>query len=118
MTLTHHTQQKEGERSEELVKRLQLWPGHLDNQAMRGLPRRLVSDLSESAEEITRLTARIKELEEALGKLGFTAALLQHNSESCAELHYGQDISTNGLPGWLLDTKADIDRARTVLGAK
>jgi hypothetical protein len=44
-----------------------------------------------------------------------TATLLQQNSVGCAELHHSLDTHLNGLPGWLTDTKASIDRASAVL---
>lgn len=51
------------------------------------------------------------DLLEALKELRLTAQLLQQNSEGCAVKHHGINIELDGLPGWLKDTKASIDRA-------
>lgn len=46
-----------------------------------------------------------------------TAKLLYANSEGCAVNHYGDDFSLYGLPGWLADAKASIDRAQKAIAA-
>lgn len=51
----------------------------------------------------------------ALKRLLMTAKLLQQNAEGCAYNHYGRDCELNDLPGWLRDTKADIDAAQQAL---
>lgn len=45
------------------------------------------------------------------------AKLLQANAEGCAANHYADDLVFQGLPGWLADTAADIERARQALAA-
>lgn len=47
----------------------------------------------------------------ALGRLLSAAKLLQASCEGCAVNHYGEDFQLHGLPGWLADTKADIETA-------
>lgn len=59
--------------------------------------------------------SEVERAREALGRLIRTASLLQQNSEGCAGNHYGEDIDIHGLPGWLLDTKRDIEIARAAL---
>lgn len=73
-------------------------------------------DGPEASSELTRLRDEVKRLREALGKLRTTAALLQQNSEGCAVEHHGHDFQEFGMPGWLADTQADIEAARTALG--
>ena len=43
-------------------------------------------------------------------------ALLQQNSEGCAQNHSGGDFQLFGMPGWLIDTSADLE-AMTALAA-
>lgn len=50
-----------------------------------------------------------------LERLRVSASLLQQNAEGCAINHYGEDFSLFGMPGWLLDTKKDIDAAASVI---
>jgi hypothetical protein len=71
-------------------------------------------DISEKAARSALLTY-IGELERALERLSTSAALLQQNSVGCAVKHYGHDIELFGLPGWLQDTKQDIDAVRALL---
>ena len=44
-----------------------------------------------------------------LERIRRSMALLQQNSEGCAMNHYGGDHELFGLPGWLDDTKADLE---------
>ena len=46
---------------------------------------------------------------ERLARIRTSMALLQQNSEGCAQNHYGDDATLHGMPGWLIDTKADLD---------
>ncbi len=52
-----------------------------------------------------------KRLREALDRIILAAKILQQNSEGCAVNHYGHDAEAHGLPGWLSDTRADIEAA-------
>ena len=54
---------------------------------------------------------RIRELETALEDALQAANLLLQNSIACVEMHHGLDVQANGLPGWLNDTKAKIERS-------
>lgn len=56
-------------------------------------------------------------MREALTGLVKTANILQQNAEGCAVNHHGLDFEQQGLPGWLRDTKAEIDRAYSALAA-
>lgn len=58
---------------------------------------------------------RQPDLREALEDLLKTAKLLYANSEGCAVNHYGADFEEQGLPGWLDDCVASINRARAAL---
>jgi len=40
---------------------------------------------------------------------------LQQNAIGCATNHHGHDCELNGLPGWLADTKKDIDAAEDAI---
>jgi capsid protein len=59
--------------------------------------------------------ATVAELVEALERLRRSAALLQQNSEGCAQNHYGEDFNLFGMPGFLVDTAADIAAASAIL---
>ena len=61
--------------------------------------------------------AKVARLHEALADLRKTAALLQQNALGCATNHYGQDFQLNGMPGWLVDTAASIERALAAMEA-
>lgn len=52
---------------------------------------------------------------EEMKKLLISAKLLQQNSEGCAANHYGNDCRDFGMPGWLADTKKDIEAAEAAL---
>jgi len=54
---------------------------------------------------------RIRELEAALEDALQASNLLLQNSIACVEMHHGLDVQANGLPGWLNDTKAKIERS-------
>lgn len=56
-------------------------------------------------------------IKEALERLLTSAKILQQNAEGCAANHYGADFQREGLPGWLRDTKADIDAAQSALAS-
>lgn len=49
------------------------------------------------------------DLRAMLEKIRRSMALLQQNSEGCALNHYGGDGEQFGMPGWLVDTKADLE---------
>lgn len=51
----------------------------------------------------------------ALEEITSTTALLQQNSVACCQFHHGIDTQLNGLPGWLANTQAAIERAQTAL---
>lgn len=61
--------------------------------------------------------AKVARLHEALADLRKTAALLQQNALGCATNHYGQDFQLHGMPGWLVDTAASIERALAAMEA-
>ena len=52
---------------------------------------------------------------EAIARLLTAAKLLQQNAVGCTTNHYGYDCEMNGLPGWLADTKKDIDAAEDAI---
>ena len=52
---------------------------------------------------------------EAIARLLTAAKLLQQNAAGCAIYHHGHDCEMNGLPGWLADTKKDIDAAEDAI---
>lgn len=56
-------------------------------------------------------------IREALERLLMAAKLLQQNAKDCAVNHHGVDFEQQGMPGWLRDTKADIDTAQSALAA-
>lgn len=84
---------------ERLAKWRQLTPEHQESVA------------DKARTEIERLRASLAELRTAV-------ALLQQNAEGCAVHHYGDDFQIHGMPGWLADTKASIDRAAEILNRK
>jgi hypothetical protein len=43
------------------------------------------------------------------------AKLLYANAEGCAVNHYAGDFEQQGLPGWLIDCKADIEAAARLM---
>lgn len=57
----------------------------------------------------------VERLREDLTRIRSSMALLQQNSEGCAACHYGNDGALHGMPRWLLDTRADLDRLTTLL---
>lgn len=63
----------------------------------------------------TAAEAREALLREALTRLRKSAVLLQQNAEGCAVNHYGEDFGLYGMPGWLRDTAADIEAARSAI---
>lgn len=70
--------------------------------------------MDEAADRIIALEADNARLREGLERLRKSAAMLQQHAEGCAVNHYGQDFAVHGMPGWLADTKADIERAATL----
>lgn len=54
---------------------------------------------------------------DALTRIRTSMALLQQNAEGCATNHYGNDHELFGLPGWLADTRADLDRLTATLAS-
>lgn len=69
-------------------------------------------------EQCERQADKLTRVQEALEDLRKSAALLQQNAVGCAVNHYGSDYELHGLPGWLLDTKASIDRAGSLTGGQ
>lgn len=63
----------------------------------------------------TKAEAGIAEAVSTMTRLCTAAGMLQQNAEGCAINHYGHDFETHGLPGWLTDTRADIDAARAFI---
>jgi hypothetical protein len=59
--------------------------------------------------------AALGEAVKVVERLTGAAKLLQANSEGCAVNHYGEDFGLHGVPGFLIDTQADIEAARTFL---
>jgi len=55
---------------------------------------------------------------ERLACIRTSMALLQQNSEGCALNHYGDDATLHGMPGWLIDTKADLDAFTDILARR
>lgn len=55
---------------------------------------------------------------ERLARIRTSMALLQQNSEGCAQNHYGDDAAVHGMPGWLVDTKADLDAFTKILARR
>ena len=47
---------------------------------------------------------------ELLRRIRTSMAMLQQHAEGCATNHYGNDFALHGLPRWLADTKADLER--------
>lgn len=55
---------------------------------------------------------------ERLTRIRTSMALLQQNSEGCALNHYGSDAETHDLPGWLADTKRDLEALTDLLATE
>lgn len=51
------------------------------------------------------------------GKARTSALLAIQNSEGCAASHYGHDHEQHGMPGWLKDCRADVERFFAALPA-
>jgi len=80
--------------------------------------RRLADGLANQNSEAERVAARYAasaETLEALRRLLISAKALQQNAVGCAVNHYGDDYFIHGEPGWLEDTRADIEAAENVL---
>ena len=45
------------------------------------------------------------------------ASLLLQQAEGCAANHYGEDFALHGMPGWLADTRANLEKALTALAS-
>ena len=89
--------------------------------AMLRLDLALNRDLDQITDEESQdfegsLRAERDALRDALRDLRKSAALLQQNSEGCVVNHYGEDYATHGMPGWLMDTRASIERAAALTG--
>lgn len=69
----------------------------------------------EETKAIQNLWMASGELFNTLEELRQAAALLQQNAEGCAINHYGEDFEIHGMPGWLADTAAVIEKARVTL---
>jgi len=71
---------------------------------------------SGAAHEIDAILAALdtpateEEARECLARIRSSMAMLQQHAEGCAQNHYGEDFSLFGMPGWLADTRADLDR--------
>jgi hypothetical protein len=78
-----------------------------ENERLQAAKRRALAIADERAKEANTLRAALKDILR-------TASLLQQNAIGCATNHHGLDIELNGLPGWLVDTKASIDHATAV----
>ncbi len=61
--------------------------------------------------------ATVRALVDALTRLRTAAAMLQQHSEGCAANHYGHDMEIHGMPGWLADTRKDIEFATAALAS-
>lgn len=55
------------------------------------------------------------DMKEDLKRIRASMALLQQNAEGCALNHYGEDSEEYGMPGWLFDTEADLDRLTDII---
>ena len=64
---------------------------------------------------IAQLRDRVAGLEEGLEVLRREATILCQNSMACAANHYGVDFSIFGMPGWLADSQARIEKAAALL---
>lgn len=62
----------------------------------------------------TPTPSSVEAMREALTRIRTSMVMLQQHSEGCAANHYGDDCALHGMPGWLCDTRADLD-AFTVL---
>ncbi len=65
--------------------------------------------------ENAQLRDRVAGLEEGLEVLRREATILCQNSMACAANHYGVDFSIFGMPGWLADSQARIEKAAALL---
>lgn len=63
----------------------------------------------EAVNALPALLDTIERQRELLKRVRTSMALLQQNSEGCAANHYGGDHQMFGMPGWLIDTRADRD---------
>lgn len=61
--------------------------------------------------EAKAIAFKVPALVEALRDLRSHAVTLLQNSEGCAVNHYGEDFSLFGMPGWLADARAAVERA-------
>ena len=50
-----------------------------------------------------------------LRRIRTSMALLQQQAEGCATNHYGNDHELHGMPGWLADTRRDLDALTALL---
>lgn len=66
----------------------------------------------EAADAIERLQAELAEAEGRCVRLLQAGRLLQANMLGCAQDHHSHDFAEQGMPGWLVDTQADIDAAQ------
>jgi hypothetical protein len=55
---------------------------------------------------------------EQLQRIRTSMVTLQQNSQGCAANHYAHDFEVHGMPGWLIDTRADLDRLTAMAGTK
>lgn len=63
----------------------------------------------EAVNALPALLDTIERQRELLKRVRTSMVLLQQNSEGCAANHYGGDHQMFGMPGWLIDTRADLD---------
>lgn len=69
-------------------------------------------NVSEPCDAIERLQAELADLEGRCVRLLQAGRLLQANMLGCAQDHHSHDFAEQGMPGWLVDTQADIDAAQ------
>jgi hypothetical protein len=82
-----------------------------ENERLQAAKRRALAIADERVIEAHKAKQENAQLRSALQELLRTASLLHQNAIGCATNHHGLDIELNGLPGWLVDTKASIDHA-------
>jgi chromosome segregation ATPase len=96
------------------VERLKASKAHILEDAKQA--REAVWQLREDDKAtITQLRDRVAGLEEGLEVLRREATILCQNSMACAANHYGVDFSIFGMPGWLADSQARIEKAAALL---
>lgn len=72
----------------------------------------IADTFNEAADAIERLQAELADLDGRCVRLLQAGRLLQANMLGCAQDHHSHDFAEQGMPGWLVDTQADIDAAQ------